>query len=118
MLKTNPYISNVVVIGDKRKFISALIIPNFEKLENYAKSKNISYSGIGDLIKNEKIVTFIESEINTMSNHLASYEKVKKVRLLERELEIEQGEITPTLKVKRNVVGDKHKKIIDEMYSD
>jgi len=118
MLKTNPYISNVVVIGDKRKFISALIIPNFEKLENYAKSKNISYSGIGDLIKNEKIVSFIEAEVNNMTSHLASYEKVKKVRLLERELEIEQGEITPTFKVKRNVVGDKHKSIIDEMYSD
>lgn len=118
MLKTNPYISNVVVIGDKRKFISALIIPNFEKLENYAKSKNIAYSSLGELVKNEQIVNFIESEINTMSNHLASYEKVKKVRLLERELEIEQGEITPTLKVKRNVVGDKHKNIIDEMYDD
>lgn len=118
LLKTNPYISNVVVIGDRRKFISALVIPNFEKIENYAKSKNIAYSSLGELIKNEKIVSFIEAEVNNMTNHLASYEKVKKVRLLEREFEIEQDEITPSLKVKRNVVGEKHKKIIDEMYSD
>jgi len=118
LLKTNPYISNVVVIGDRRKFISALIIPDFEKIENYAKSNNIVYSGLGELIKNEKIVSFIEAEVNNMTTHLASYERVKRVRLLEREFEIEQDEITPSLKVKRNVVGDKHKNIIDEMYSD
>lgn len=118
LLKTNPYISNVVVIGDRRKFISALIIPDFEKIETYAKSNNIGYSGLGELIKNEKIVSFIESEVNNMTTHLAPYEKVKKVRLLEREFEIEQDEITPSLKVKRNVVGAKHKSIIDEMYDD
>jgi len=117
MLKTNPYISNAVVIGDKRKFISALIIPDFEKIENYAKSNNISYSSLGELVKKEKIVSFIEAEVNNMTTNLAPYEKVKKVRLLEREFEIEQDEITPSLKVKRNVVGDKHKNIIDEMYS-
>ena len=116
-LKTNPYISNAVVIGDKRKYISALIIPDFEKIENYAKSNNISYSSLGELIKNETIVNFIEAEVNNMTTHLAPYEKVKKVRLLEREFEIEQNEITPSLKVKRSVVGDKHKNIIDEMYS-
>jgi len=116
MLKTNPYISNVVVVGDRRKFISALVIPDFEKIENYAKSKNISYSSVKELIKNENIVSFIEAEVNNMTTHLAPYEKVKKVRLLEREFEIEQNELTPSLKVKRNVVGDKHKNIIDEMY--
>ena len=116
-LKTNPYISNAVVIGDKRKFISALIIPDFEKIENYAKSNNISYSSMGELLKNETIVSFFETEVNNMTTHLAPYEKVKKVRLLEREFEIEQDEITPSLKVKRNVVGDKHKNIIDEMYN-
>ncbi len=117
MLKTNPYISNAVVIGDKRKFISALIIPDFEKIENYAKSNNIVYSSLEELVKKEKIVSFIEAEVNNMTTNLAPYEKVKKVRLLEREFEIEQDEITPSLKVKRNVVGDKHKNIIDEMYS-
>ena len=116
LLKTNPYISNVVVVGDRRKFISALIIPDFPKIENYAKSKNIVYSSLKELVKNEKIVSFIEGEVNNMTNHLASYEQVKKVRLLDREFEIEQDEITPSLKVKRNIVGDKHKNIIDEMY--
>ncbi|MFC2166941.1 AMP-dependent synthetase/ligase [Acidobacteriota bacterium] len=118
MLKSNPYISNVVVLGDRRKFISALIIPNFEKIEDYAKSKNITYSNLGELVKNEKIVSFMEEEVCNMTSHMAPYEKVKKVRLLDREFEIEQDEITPSLKVKRNIVGDKHKSIIDEMYSD
>ncbi len=118
LLKTNPYISNAVVLGDRRKFISALIIPDFEKIKSYAKSNNIAYSNLGELMKNEKLVGFIEKEVNNMTTHLAPYEKVKKVRLLEREFEIEQGEITPSLKVKRNVVGDKHRTIIDEMYTD
>ena len=118
LLKTNPYISNVVVLGDRRKFISALIIPDFEKIENYAKSKNIFYSSLRELIINEKIVSFIEAEVTNMTTNLAPYEKVKKIRLLEREFEIEQDEVTPSLKVKRNIVRDKHKKLIDEMYSD
>jgi long-chain acyl-CoA synthetase len=73
---------------------------------------------LGELIKNEKIISFFEAEVNKMTTHLASYEKVKKIRLLEREFDIERDEITPSLKVKRNVVGDKHKSLIDEMYSD
>lgn len=117
LLKTNPYISNAVVLGDRRKFISALIIPNFEKIEAYAKSNNITYSNLGELIKNEQVVSFIESEVDKMSGNLASYERVKKIRLLDRDFEIEHDEITPSLKVKRNIVGDKHKAIIDEMYS-
>ncbi len=118
LLKTNPYISNAVVIGDRRKFISALIIPDFEKLEGYAKSNNISFSGLNDLIKNEKITSFIENEIDKMTAHFSSYEKVKKIRLLERDFEIEKNELTPSLKVKRNIVGDKHKNIIDDMYTE
>ncbi len=116
ILKTNPYISSAVIIGDKRKFISALIVPNFEKLEEYANANNISYSDYGDLVKNDMVVNFIESEINRATPGLASYEKVKKVALLDREFEIEKGEITPTLKVKRNIIEQKYKGTIDNLY--
>jgi long-chain acyl-CoA synthetase len=116
ILKTNPYISSAVVIGDKRKFISALIVPNFEKLEEYANANNISYSDYSDLVKNDMVVNFIESEINRATPGLASYEKVKKVALLDREFEIEKGEITPTLKVKRNIIEQKYKGTIDNLY--
>ncbi len=118
ILKTNPYISSAVIIGDKRKFISALIVPNFEKLEEYANANNISYSDYGDLVKNDMVVNFIESEINRATPGLASYEKVKKVALLDREFEIEKGEITPTLKVKRNIIEQKYRGTIDNIYQE
>lgn len=116
MLKTNPYIDNVVVIGDRRKFISALVIPNFEKLEEYAKSSNISYETLSDLVKDERIQSFIEAEIDRATPNLARYEKIKKISLMEKDFEQEKGEITPTLKVKRNIIEDKYKNVIDSMY--
>jgi len=118
VLKTNPYISNVVIIGDKRKFISALVVPNFGKLLEYADANNIAYSDYSDLVENEKVLNFIESEINRATPGLASYEKVKKVALLDREFEIEKGEITPTLKVKRNIIEQKYQGIINSLYQE
>lgn len=118
ILKTNPYVSNAVIIGDRRKFISALIVPNFEKLVEYADANNIIYSDYSDLVKNEMILNFIESEIARATPGLASYEQVKRVALLDREFEIEKGEITPTLKVKRNIIEQKYKPVIDTLYQE
>lgn len=118
ILKTNAYVSNAVIIGDKRKFISALVVPNFEKLVEYADANNINYSDYSDLVENDQIMNFVESEINRATPGLASYEKVKKVALLDREFEIEKGEITPTLKVKRNIIEQKYKGIIDTIYTE
>ena len=118
ILKTNPYISNAVIIGDKRKFISALVVPDFEKLEDYARSNEISYTSPVDLLKDERVLNFMEAEVNRSTPSLASYEKVKKIALLDREFELEKGEITPTLKVKRNIVENKYKDMIDSIYKD
>jgi len=118
ILKIDPYITSAVVVGDSRKFVSALVVPDFEKLEKYAKEKNISYSNHADLIKNDKIINFFEEEIDKRLANLASYEKVKKVILLEKDFEIEKGEVTPTLKVKRNYVENKYKNQIDTLYKE
>jgi len=118
LLKLSVYISNVLVIGDRRKFISALIIPDFEKLEEYAKANDIMYKNPEELIKNEQIINFMEAEVDKATPELASYEKVKKIALLDRELEIEKGEITPTLKVKRNIVEQKYQDVITRLYSE
>lgn len=115
-LKTNTYVSDVLVIGDKRKFMSALVIPNFEKLEEYAKFNNIPYENRQELIRNEAIIKFLEAEIDRATPNLASYEKIKKIALLDREFTIADGEITPTLKIKRNVVEKKYKARIDALY--
>jgi long-chain acyl-CoA synthetase len=117
-LKQNPFIANAVVIGGSRKFISALIVPDFEKLEEYAKSAGISAVSRRDLVHDESVVRFLLGEVDRSTPNLAPYEKVKKIALLERDFEIERDEITPTLKVKRNIVENKYKELIDSLYID
>jgi len=115
-VKQNPYIANAVVIGGSRKFISALIVPNFEKVEDYAQKNGIRYVNRRDLAQNEAIVRFLLEEVDRSTPGLAPYEKVKKIALLERDFEIGEDEITPTLKVKRNVIEQKYRELIDSLY--
>jgi long-chain acyl-CoA synthetase len=118
LLKTNHYITMAVAIGDRRRFMSALIVPEFEKLEEYAKLHDIVYSNRTELVKNEKIVDFFLSEVNKSLKDLAAYEKVKKIALLDRDFEIAKGEITPTLKVKRNIIEEKYADLIEFLYEE
>ena len=118
LLKTNPYIENALTIGNRRKFISALVVPNFDKLEEYAKFNNIPFETLGDLVKNENILHFMEGEVDRSTPNLATYEKVKKISLLDRDFEIDKGEMTPTYKVKRNIVEEKYRSAIDAMYKE
>jgi long-chain acyl-CoA synthetase len=116
ILKTNPYISNAVVIGDRRRFVCALIVPDFEKLEKYARSSNIPFAGRSDLIANEQVVNFLKAEVDRATPNLAQYERIKRIALLESDFDVEKGEITPTLKVKRNIIEKKYKAVIDALY--
>jgi long-chain acyl-CoA synthetase len=118
ILKTDPHIEAAVLLGDRRKFICALIVPNFEKLEAYAKSNSIAYESMGDLVKKEPVIRFYEELIDRITPNLASYEKIKRVVLMERDFEIEKGEMTPSLKVKRNIVEDKYKTVIESLYQE
>jgi long-chain acyl-CoA synthetase len=118
LLKLSPYVSNAVVLGDRRRFISALVVPNFDKLKEYAKTNNIPFEANGDLTRSEQVLNFMQREIDHITPNLASYEKVKKIALLDRDFEIEKGEMTPTLKVKRNIVEERYKDIIDVLYKE
>ena len=118
LLKTNPYISSAVVIGDRRRFVCALIVPNFEKLEKYARSSNIPFAGRAELIRNRQVVSFLKAEVDRATPNLAQYERVKKIALLDRDFEIEKGEMTPSLKVKRNIIEQKYKTLIDALYEE
>jgi long-chain acyl-CoA synthetase len=117
-LKTDPYIEGAVLVGDKRRFISALIVPSFEKLEEYAKSAGISFDSHADLVAKDEILTFYAGLIDRLTPNLASYEKIKKVILLDQDFTIEKGEMTPSLKIKRNIVEDKFRAKIDALYQD
>jgi long-chain acyl-CoA synthetase len=116
ILKTNPYISNAVVVGDRRRFVCALVVPNFEKLEKYARSSQISFSSRADLIANEQVINFLKAEVDRSTPNLAQYERIKRIAVLDRDFEIEKGEMTPSLKVRRSIVEQKYKAVLDALY--
>ena len=115
-LKTNKYISQVVMIGDKRKFPSVLIVPNWDQLEKWARYKNLTWTDRAQLLAMPIVQAKMEKEVFNKTAHLARFEQPKKVGLLEHEFTLERGELTPTLKVKRRVVDRMYKAVIDELY--
>jgi long-chain acyl-CoA synthetase len=118
ILKTNPYIASAVVLGDRRRFICALIVPNFEKLEEYARAGHIIFAGRTDLVQNPQVVNFVKSEVDRATTNLAQYERIKRIALLDRDFEIGEGELTPSLKVRRNIVEQKYRDVIDALYQE
>ena len=116
VLKRNPYIANAVVIGGRRKFISAIIAPNLEKLEAYAKQNGVAYIDARELVAKEAIQQFLLDEIDRATPHLAPYEKIRKILVLDRDFAVELEEMTPTLKVRRSLVEEKFKDLIDSLY--
>jgi len=116
MLKTSPYITSGVVIGDRKRFIAALVVPDFDKLQEYARAQGIAYSSLDDLCRDRRIVAFLKAEVDRATPLLASYERIKKIAVLPRDFEIERGEITPSLKVRRANVTAEYQALIDAMY--
>ncbi len=116
LLQSNPYIQSAVVVGAARKFISALIVPAFEKLEAYARANAIPFLSRSELCRREDVVAFLLAEVQRATPGLASYERVKRIALLDRDFEIEAGEVTPTLKIRRAIVEEKYRPLIDALY--
>lgn len=110
------YIDQFIIIGDKRMFISALIVPDFEALKEYADANRISYSSNQDLIQLKQIDEMMQKEFAEFQKKLASYEKVRKFTLLDKPFTIEAGEMTPSLKLKRNVIEARYTDLIEDMY--
>ncbi|HTR82160.1 MAG TPA: long-chain fatty acid--CoA ligase [Bacteroidota bacterium] len=110
------YIDQFVLIGDKRMFLSALIVPDFDAIQEYADRNKIPYDSSSDLAKNPIIYSIIEKDIQTLQKDLANFERVRKFVLLDRQFSVEEGEITPTLKIKRKIVEERFAHLIEEMY--
>jgi long-chain acyl-CoA synthetase len=117
-LKTHRLIGEIVMIGNKRNFASALVVPNFANLEPWAKEKGISWTTREELIADPRVKSLYESTVQDLTKDLAQFERIKKVALLPAEFTLEAGELTPTLKVKRRVVEQKYKDLIDRLYED
>ena len=117
LLKTSPYISLAMVYGDKKPYLTALITLDEDEIAKFAKDNRIMYQDLSDLTKKQKVVDLLNTEISQLNRELASYETVKKFRILEEELDQDKDEVTPTLKVKRKVVINNYQDLINKMYS-
>ncbi|WP_409920981.1 AMP-dependent synthetase/ligase [Gemmatimonas sp.] len=117
MLKTNKYVSQAVMLGDKRKFPVVLIVPDWDPLEKWAARNQIVWTSRAELMNMPTIQAKVEKEVQEQLKGLASYEMPKKVKLIEHDFSIERGELTPTLKVKRRVIDQTYKAQIDELYA-
>ncbi len=115
-LKFSPFISDAVVIGDKRKFLSCLIMIDEENVMKHAQDNDIPFSNFESLCKSEEIVTLIDDEVNKVNKKFASVEQVKKFSLIDIQLTAEDDELTPTMKLKRKFINQKYGDIIESMY--
>ncbi len=118
MFKTSKWIDQLVVVGEAQNFMAALIVPDFEAIQKYAKENGIEESDPAKLIKDDAIVSLYKKEMRAFSKQLASHEKIRDFRLLDTEFTVETGEITPTLKVKRRVISEKYASYINDIFKD
>lgn len=117
-LLVDKYIDQIAIIADQKKFVSALIVPEYKLLEEYARTHDIAYNSREDLCKDKRIRQMLMDRIDTIQQQLAHYEQVKCFTLLPQPFSMERGELTNTLKIKRRVLNENYKKEIDKMYEE
>ncbi|HEX7807676.1 MAG TPA: long-chain fatty acid--CoA ligase, partial [Thermoanaerobaculia bacterium] len=118
LLKSSPYVGTPVLLGDRRKYLAALIVPNFEKLEREAAALGVDAKDRDELVNHPKVKQLIQEELDRFNKNLDRQEKIRRFALISRDFTIDEDEITPSLKVKRKVIDKKYKHLIDQMYAD
>ena len=117
-LKMDKHVSSAFVYGDRKPYLTALIVPNLERLLEFAKEKRIDFFDLDDLVMREPVQKLFEQRVSEINARLAPYETIKKFVLLPRDFSIETGELTPTLKLKRKVIWERYQEKIEDMYAD
>ena len=115
-LKLNPYVGVPAILGDRRKFPAVMISPNFTVLEGWARANGVAFKSRADLVANTKVQSLYEGVVEEINRNLARFEKLKRVIVVAEEFSIENGVMTPTLKLRRRVIEERYKKQIDELY--
>jgi len=116
LMKTSPYISQAMVHGDKKPYLTMLVTLDEDEITKFARDEKILYQDLGDLTKKEEVIKLINHVVKEKNKELASYESIKKFRILEEELDQDKDEVTPTLKVKRKVVTEHNQHLLNGMY--
>ena len=117
-LVVDRYIDQVSIIADQRKFVSALIVPEYRQVEKYAQEHGIAYSSRKDLLQKPEIIALFQMRIDTLQQEFAHYEQIKKFTLLPEPFSMEKGELTNTLKIKRPVLMKNYAEEIEKMYEE
>jgi len=115
-LKFSPYINDAIVIGDKRKYLSAIIVIDEENVLKFAQNAKVQYTTFATLTKTEEVTELIQQEINKVNKQMARVENIRKFRILDKKLYTEDGEVTPTMKVKRKSINEQFADLIESMY--
>jgi long-chain acyl-CoA synthetase len=115
-LKASPYVNDAVVIGDRRKFLSALILIDEDNVTEWAQARRVPFTTYADLARNPEVRTLVDGEVARVNRELASVEKIKKFEILDKRLDQEDGELTPTMKVKRKKISEIYSDLIEGMY--
>lgn len=118
LLLVDKYIDQVVVIADQRKFVSALIVPEFRLVEEWARDHQLRFATREELCRNEKLYKMLADRIDTLQQSLASYEKIRRFTIIPHHFSVESGELTDTLKIRRPIIYKNYQDIIDKMYDD
>jgi long-chain acyl-CoA synthetase len=118
LLKTSPFISNAIVVGDKRKFVSVLIVPNFSAIETEARKNGREFSTPAQILSDAWVRDLIAHEVERLTAPLAQYEKPKRLALLEQDFTFANGQLTYTLKLKRRIIEQTYADVIARLYAD
>jgi long-chain acyl-CoA synthetase len=118
MIRSSRFVNQAVLVGNERKFPAALIVPNFDMLRSYAKHKGFEIESPEEFCRSERIKDLMRRQIDALTKDLAQFVKVKKFVRLENAFTVDGGEMTPTLKIKRRVIDEKYRDVIDKMYSE
>ena len=107
-----------MVVGENQKFAAALIVPNFDHLKTWCGDNNIPYTTNAEVIKEKKVIDRYRKEVDAYNKYFGDYEKIKRFELVDHEWTIEDGEITPSLKLRRKIVAEHHQDLIDGMFAE
>jgi len=116
-LKTSPYVSQAMVYGDRKPYLTALITLDEDEITKFARDEKLLYQDQGDLSKKPEVVDLIDGEVSIKNEDLASYETVKKFRILEEDFDQDKDEITPTFKIRRKVIVEHYEDLLNGMYA-
>jgi long-chain acyl-CoA synthetase len=117
LMKTSPYISQAMVYGDRKPYLTMLVTLDEDEIIKFARDRKILYKDLSDLSKKEEVIVLMNTIMKEKNKELASYESIKKIRILEEDLDQDKDELTPTLKVKRKVVTEHYNELLEGMYS-